>query len=63
MITLAVAGCGELPVMQVAACAAMIRLPGRKSMSWTAPKIVEVSVGMEINMYACASGQSARRKS
>ncbi|NPU09360.1 pyrroloquinoline quinone precursor peptide PqqA [Bradyrhizobium sp. 83012] len=32
-------------------------------MSWTAPKIVEVSVGMEINMYACASGQSARRKS
>ncbi|KYG24445.1 pyrroloquinoline quinone biosynthesis protein PqqA [Bradyrhizobium nitroreducens] len=24
-------------------------------MAWKAPKIVEVSVGMEINMYACAS--------
>ncbi|MGJ4995246.1 pyrroloquinoline quinone precursor peptide PqqA [Bradyrhizobium sp. HKCCYLR20261] len=32
-------------------------------MSWTAPKIVEVPVGMEINMYACASRQSAQRKS
>jgi coenzyme PQQ precursor peptide PqqA len=27
-------------------------------MKWTAPKIVEVSVGMEINMYACAAGCS-----
>jgi coenzyme PQQ precursor peptide PqqA len=26
-----------------------------KRMSWKTPKIVEVSVGMEINMYACAS--------
>ena len=24
-------------------------------MKWTAPKIVEVPVRMEINMYACAS--------
>ena len=24
-------------------------------MAWKAPKIVEVSVGMEINMYACAT--------
>jgi coenzyme PQQ precursor peptide PqqA len=24
-------------------------------MSWKTPKIVEVQVGMEINMYACAS--------
>jgi coenzyme PQQ precursor peptide PqqA len=24
-------------------------------MAWKAPKIVEVSVGMEINMYACAA--------
>jgi coenzyme PQQ precursor peptide PqqA len=24
-------------------------------MKWTAPKVVEVSVGMEINMYACAT--------
>ncbi|MDR3464740.1 MAG: pyrroloquinoline quinone precursor peptide PqqA [Xanthobacteraceae bacterium] len=23
-------------------------------MAWKAPKIVEVAVGMEINMYACA---------
>jgi coenzyme PQQ precursor peptide PqqA len=23
-------------------------------MAWKAPKIVEVPVGMEINMYACA---------
>jgi coenzyme PQQ precursor peptide PqqA len=28
---------------------------GRLRMAWKAPKIVEVSVGMEINMYACAS--------
>ncbi|MCJ9728657.1 pyrroloquinoline quinone precursor peptide PqqA [Bradyrhizobium sp. PRIMUS42] len=25
-------------------------------MKWTPPKIVEVSVGMEINMYASARG-------
>ncbi|MEW6395175.1 pyrroloquinoline quinone precursor peptide PqqA [Acinetobacter baumannii] len=24
-------------------------------MAWKAPKIVEVAVGLEINMYACAS--------
>ncbi|UPK07947.1 pyrroloquinoline quinone precursor peptide PqqA [Bradyrhizobium sp. 170] len=24
-------------------------------MRWNAPKIVELPVGMEINMYACAS--------
>jgi len=24
-------------------------------MSWNTPKIVEVPVGMEINMYACAA--------
>jgi coenzyme PQQ precursor peptide PqqA len=28
---------------------------GRSSMSWKTPKIVEVPVGMEINMYACAA--------
>ncbi|MGY4303245.1 coenzyme PQQ precursor peptide PqqA [Bradyrhizobium sp. USDA 4369] len=32
-------------------------------MSWTAPKIVEVPVGMEINMYACAGRKAAERKS
>jgi len=24
-------------------------------MAWKAPKIVEVKIGMEINMYACAA--------
>jgi coenzyme PQQ precursor peptide PqqA len=28
---------------------------GRNLMSWKTPKIVEVPVGMEINMYACAA--------
>jgi coenzyme PQQ precursor peptide PqqA len=27
----------------------------RAKMAWKTPKIVEVSVGMEINMYACAA--------
>jgi coenzyme PQQ precursor peptide PqqA len=27
----------------------------RSQMAWKAPKIVEVSVGMEINMYMCAT--------
>jgi coenzyme PQQ precursor peptide PqqA len=29
--------------------------PRRAIMAWKTPKIVEVSVGMEINMYACAA--------
>jgi coenzyme PQQ precursor peptide PqqA len=29
--------------------------PRRAKMAWKAPKIVEVPVGMEINMYACAA--------
>jgi coenzyme PQQ precursor peptide PqqA len=29
--------------------------PRRVKMAWKAPKIVEVPVGMEINMYACAA--------
>jgi coenzyme PQQ precursor peptide PqqA len=28
---------------------------GELNMAWKAPKIVEVPVGMEINMYACAA--------
>jgi coenzyme PQQ precursor peptide PqqA len=28
--------------------------PGEMEMAWKTPKIVEVPVGMEINMYACA---------
>jgi coenzyme PQQ precursor peptide PqqA len=27
----------------------------RAKMAWKAPRIVEVPVGMEINMYACAA--------
>jgi len=27
----------------------------RAKMAWKSPKIVEVPVGMEINMYACAA--------
>jgi coenzyme PQQ precursor peptide PqqA len=30
-------------------------LPRRVKMAWKTPKIVEVPVGMEINMYACAA--------
>ena len=30
-------------------------------MKWNSPKIVEVPVGMEINMYACASRNSATK--
>jgi coenzyme PQQ precursor peptide PqqA len=30
-------------------------LTWEKSMAWKTPKIVEVPVGMEINMYACAA--------
>jgi coenzyme PQQ precursor peptide PqqA len=29
----------------------------RYQMAWKTPKIVEVPVGMEINMYACATGK------
>jgi coenzyme PQQ precursor peptide PqqA len=32
-----------------------MRVYGRFRMSWKTPKIVEVPVGMEINMYACAA--------
>jgi coenzyme PQQ precursor peptide PqqA len=28
---------------------------GEAKMAWKTPKIVEVPVGMEINMYACAA--------
>jgi coenzyme PQQ precursor peptide PqqA len=28
---------------------------GECKMAWKAPKVVEVPVGMEINMYACAA--------
>jgi coenzyme PQQ precursor peptide PqqA len=31
------------------------RIQGVLKMAWKTPKIVEVPVGMEINMYACAA--------
>jgi coenzyme PQQ precursor peptide PqqA len=35
--------------------AEFVRLARRAKMAWKTPKIVEVPVGMEINMYACAA--------
>jgi coenzyme PQQ precursor peptide PqqA len=32
-----------------------VRHQRESQMAWKAPKIVEVSVGMEINMYMCAT--------
>ncbi len=32
-----------------------LQLMWETEMAWKAPKIVEVAVGMEINMYACAA--------
>jgi len=35
--------------------AEFVRFCKESQMAWKTPKIVEVSVGMEINMYACAA--------
>ena len=35
--------------------AEFVRYQRESQMAWKAPKIVEVSVGMEINMYMCAT--------
>jgi coenzyme PQQ precursor peptide PqqA len=35
--------------------AEFVRYQKESQMAWKAPKIVEVPVGMEINMYACAA--------
>jgi coenzyme PQQ precursor peptide PqqA len=35
--------------------AAIVPLTWESLMAWKTPKIVEVQVGMEINMYACAA--------
>ena len=32
-----------------------VRFRKESQMAWKTPKIVEVPVGMEINMYACAA--------
>jgi coenzyme PQQ precursor peptide PqqA len=34
---------------------AVVRYAKERQMAWKTPKIVEVPVGMEINMYACAA--------
>jgi coenzyme PQQ precursor peptide PqqA len=39
----------------VARARAYRKVLGRTRMAWKTPKIVEVPVGMEINMYACAA--------
>jgi coenzyme PQQ precursor peptide PqqA len=33
----------------------MCTITWENRMTWKAPKVVEVPVGMEINMYACAA--------
>jgi coenzyme PQQ precursor peptide PqqA len=35
--------------------AEFVRFHKESQMAWKTPKIVEVPVGMEINMYACAA--------
>jgi coenzyme PQQ precursor peptide PqqA len=35
--------------------AEFVRQQRESQMAWKTPKIVEVSVGMEINMYMCAT--------
>jgi coenzyme PQQ precursor peptide PqqA len=44
-----------MQVCCVARGAAVNSLSWRPKMKWNTPKIVEVPVGMEINMYACAA--------
>jgi coenzyme PQQ precursor peptide PqqA len=48
--------CGGF-TFELGACLAPIPWPvvWEKRMTWKTPKIVEVPVGMEINMYACAA--------
>jgi coenzyme PQQ precursor peptide PqqA len=58
LIRLASGGLGEL--LQDASRlrqrgAAITTSPGDQKMKWNTPKVIEVSVGMEINMYACAT--------
>jgi coenzyme PQQ precursor peptide PqqA len=39
----------------VVVCSVWLQNVWEIKMAWKAPKIVEVQVGMEINMYACAA--------
>jgi len=41
--------------IRVVVCSAWLQNVWEIKMAWKAPKIVEVQVGMEINMYACAA--------
>jgi coenzyme PQQ precursor peptide PqqA len=41
--------------IRVGGCSIWLQTRGRQKMAWKSPKIVEVAVGMEINMYACAA--------
>ena len=45
----------EQGALDVIARASSSGIKGSAEMAWKAPKIVEVSVGMEINMYMCAT--------
>ena len=42
-------------VLGLASVRSSRQISWENGMTWKAPKIVEVSVGMEINMYACAA--------
>jgi coenzyme PQQ precursor peptide PqqA len=42
-------------IEEVMTAAIAPRIYGVLKMAWKAPKIVEMQVGMEINMYACAA--------
>jgi coenzyme PQQ precursor peptide PqqA len=46
-----------IPVLILGSTAARVqrRTGWENAMTWKTPKIVEVPVGMEINMYACAA--------
>ncbi|CAN5161209.1 hypothetical protein BH11PSE4_BH11PSE4_06260 [soil metagenome] len=39
----------------IGVCSVPAAPPWEIQMAWKTPKIVEVQVGMEINMYACAA--------
>lgn len=43
------------PGIRVMVCSVWLQNMWEIMMAWKAPKIVEVQVGMEINMYACAA--------
>jgi coenzyme PQQ precursor peptide PqqA len=49
-------GCDETPAKEQIEHLPLVRVQQRRTiMNWKKPEIREVSVGMEINMYACAS--------